>query len=166
MGALTTDLSQRWEPWPTVITVKHVKRCYRSSPWAVYLLSLYFGEHLLTQLLHCCIDYASCHLETRHLHPNFLWLGCTLILCYHCHQQCYLTDKRKKNRLWCLFDVFCRVQFARLSWAFSRQRRLSEESRNKLSSGCTHRLLTLTGTQRGEVLNVGHKVVCCVVKLL
>lgn len=46
-------------------------------PKTVYLLSVYFGEHLLTQLPHCSIDYTSCHLETFHLHHNFSWLGST-----------------------------------------------------------------------------------------
>lgn len=69
-----------------------------------------------------------------------------------------LEGGKQNNGQWRLFVVFCRVQLARLSWAFSRQKRRRERSRNELSSGCTPRLLTLTGTQMGKVLSVGHKV--------
>lgn len=88
-------------------------------PMAVYLLSMYFGEHLLTQLLHCSIDYTSCHLETFHFHHNFCWLGRTLILCYHCHQECFLNDKRswRGEKKITASDVYLLLSVERRGWA-------------------------------------------------
>lgn len=77
---------------------------------------------------------------------------------HYLHQQSYFAEKRKINIcVLRLCDVF--LQFLTLSWAFSRQRGRSKWSRIKLGSGCTTRLLILRGTQRGEALSVGQKVV-------
>lgn len=69
------------------------------------------------------------------------------------------------NGLWRLFVVFCRVQLVKSGWAFSSESRRSKWSGSRLSNGCTPRLHSLTGSQRGKVLNVGHKVVCYVDKV-
>lgn len=162
LGALTTVVSQRWEPWPAVITVKHVKRCFRSGLRAVYLLSSYFGDHLLTQLLRWSIDNAS----FRNMPPS----PQLSLIRQHTHSLLPLSIRMSllltrrigelESRLWRLLNVFCWMQCVRLSWAFSRQRRRSKWSGNKLSSGCTP---SLTGTQRGETPNVGHMARWCVV---